>query len=364
MTIPAADRGRISACIVNYDGAGYLEAVLEGLRVQGPILGETLLVDNGSRDGGPELVARAFPWVKLIELGENRGPAAARNAGFREARFDRVLFLDNDVVPEAGCARTLDRALDDDARAVAATPRLVYAGPGGEVQCDGASGHFLGLQILHNAGGAPESVCDARPAHSVVSACLLLDRRRWGGQEPFDERFFIFLEDHDFGLRARSAGHDLVAVPSAVCRHLKGTPGLSLRPGAEYPRRRIHFLIRNRWQLLLKNYEIRTLLLASPMLALFEALQLGGVIARGWLPEWAAAARWIVRHRSDIWADRRRVQGRRRRPDGASLEGGPVPLRRELVPGRAAALVSVLFDRVAAGYWAVASRLLRGEAPP
>ncbi|MGN6057671.1 MAG: glycosyltransferase family 2 protein [Sphingomicrobium sp.] len=58
---------------------------------------ELIIVDDGSTDGSV-MAARSFgdPRVKIIELGQNRGGNAARNAGVREAQAPLVAFLDSD----------------------------------------------------------------------------------------------------------------------------------------------------------------------------------------------------------------------------------------------------------------------------
>jgi glycosyltransferase involved in cell wall biosynthesis len=58
---------------------------------------ELVIVDDGSTDGSPS-VAKSFDdeRIKVIELGENRGGNAARNAGVKAAKAPLIAFLDSD----------------------------------------------------------------------------------------------------------------------------------------------------------------------------------------------------------------------------------------------------------------------------
>jgi hypothetical protein len=82
-----------------WDAAETLEAAVASLQAQTRDDWEMILIDDGSRDGGSALAARlaaADGRLRLIGWRENRGAAAARNAGIRAARGRFVSFLDAD----------------------------------------------------------------------------------------------------------------------------------------------------------------------------------------------------------------------------------------------------------------------------
>ena len=62
---------------------------------------EVVVVDDGSRDGTAAHLkahAAAYPHVRLLEHGRNRGAAAARNTGVAAAAGEVIVFIDSDLV--------------------------------------------------------------------------------------------------------------------------------------------------------------------------------------------------------------------------------------------------------------------------
>ena len=85
----------ISVVVPAYNEAGRIGNVLRPI-LDSSLVDEVIVVDDGS-DDGTEAEARTFP-VHVIRLPENRGKAAALDAGISHARNDAFLFLDADLV--------------------------------------------------------------------------------------------------------------------------------------------------------------------------------------------------------------------------------------------------------------------------
>lgn len=346
-------------CVVNYNGERCLPATLRAAVELVDQFAEIILVDNGSADGSLALVGRDFPQVRIVSLPDNRGPGVARNAGIQAAQTDRVLFIDNDVTLTAECSAKLKQALDHDVNAVIAMPVVIYAGRRDTVQYAGAGSHFLGLMTLLCQNEPVDKVTGGPiKVGSCVTCAFLVDRHRIGESAPFDEDFFYQMEDHDFGVRMRARGFAVLAVPDAHVFHGLGTEGMSIRRHGTYAPVRVYCLIRNRWIFLLKTYSLRTLLVLSPMLLLYELLQFTVVIRKGWLREWGRAAGWVIVNFRSILSKRREVQRARRRPDRELFTGGEIPFRAELAQSSLERYGKRAFDSIARTYWKGAEQLL------
>jgi GT2 family glycosyltransferase len=192
---------------------------------------------------------------------------------------------------------------------------------------------------------------------SVVTCAFLVHRGRWGASSPFDDSFIFNYEDHDFGVRTRIMGHIVLAVGDALVLHGEGTAGLSFRQGRERSPIRVYCLIRNRWRILLQSFQLRSLVLLTPCLAVYEIVQLGGVVKKGWLGPWLRAVGWILTNPGTILERRRAVQHDRRTPDRAVLVGGPLPFTPGFAPSGFERLARGGLDRFVARYW----RMVRGR---
>jgi GT2 family glycosyltransferase len=214
---------RVAAVVLGWNGREDTLACLGSLaRASYPAL-STVVVDNGSTDGGPEAVAAEFPDVRLLRLGENRGFAGGVDAGVTVALdggADLVLLLNNDATVEPGFLEPLVEAASADGVGAAcaqildaATGRVWYAGAG----YDPRRGH----QGRHTGFGDVRLPPQTAP-YETDRACggaMLIPRPALERVGLLDEALFAYAEDVDWSLRARVAGLSILVVPASVVHH-------------------------------------------------------------------------------------------------------------------------------------------------
>ncbi|MCQ2285432.1 MAG: glycosyltransferase family 2 protein [Bacteroidales bacterium] len=90
---------KLSIVIVNYNVEFFLEQCLLSVeKAIRNISAEVFVVDNNSTDGSLQMLARKFPWVKVMANKENVGFARANNQAIKVAQGEYVLLLNPDTV--------------------------------------------------------------------------------------------------------------------------------------------------------------------------------------------------------------------------------------------------------------------------
>ena len=355
---PSVSAVSVSAVVVSYNGGERILNTLQALHDQAVPLAGVTVVDNHSDDGTPERIRERFPAVTVLGMGGNVGLPAARNAGLRHATTDLVLMMDHDVYVDAECVERLVRRYQD-GRPTVVCPRVRLIPERAVVQADGAETHFVGTMVLRHAyRPAAELPVAAAPVGGCIGACMLIDRARALAAGGFDELYFFYFEDHEFGLRMRSFGHRVVCEPTAVVYHDRGsgTPGLAFRGRGAYPARRAYITIRNRVLTLLIHFRLRTLLVLAPPLVLYELASVAMAVRQGHGWQWVRAWGWLAANARTVWHRRRRVQRARALRDRDLLIGGPLPLAPGLIRSPAAGAAVRVFSGALDAYWRVARR--------
>jgi GT2 family glycosyltransferase len=243
MTAPGIVEMRpdLSVIIVNWNTMSMLRDCLESLLGSGASASlEVFVVDNGSSDGSPDMVAAVFPSVKLIRNDRNMGFAAANNQALRAATGRHLLLLNSDTLVHPG---VLDGSVD-------------YMDRNPEVG-------VMGCRVL-NADGTVQATCSQFPTLTnlvllttglfkvpglsaarryrmddwqrdderdveVVSGCYLVARREaTEAVGLLDEDFFFFGEETDWCRRFLAHGYAVRFAPVGTITHFGGGSSKSL----------------------------------------------------------------------------------------------------------------------------------------
>lgn len=208
----------ISVIVPTHERRARLDELLRALEAQvdTPRF-EVVLVDDGSRDGTSEWL---HAWRGALDLRvlsqENRGPAAARNAGLRQARGALVAFLGDDTVPAPDWLAqhvARHRHAGDDPRLAVIGYTTWHARVRRTAFLDyiNEQGPQFGYALIR----APDDV----PFNFLYTSNLSLPRALLE-RERFDERFpHAAWEDVEAAYRMRRHGLRLVYEPRARVAH-------------------------------------------------------------------------------------------------------------------------------------------------
>lgn len=180
--------------------------------------GRVVVVDNASTDDTRTTAREAG--LEVVSLPRNLGLAAAVNLGVEQTEGDDVALLNPDVrLEDADAVERLQEHLVDPLVGVVA-PALVL--PTGELQ-DSArrvpSPADLALRRI--LGRTPDAVRATAPVGVdwAVGAFLVVRRSAFEAVAGLNEKYFLYFEDVDLGVRMRAAGYRVLYDPTVRVFH-------------------------------------------------------------------------------------------------------------------------------------------------
>ena len=216
-----------------------------------------IIVDNSGKGLARRVTAAAA--ARIIENPVNAGFGAAVNQGFRASAAPYLATLNDDAVPHACWLDSLLRAMESrkDAGMCASQVRLF-----GEDRLDSAGMLVArdGSSKQRGQGRVPADFPVPEEAFFPSASAALYRRAMLDEIGGFDDRFFLYCEDTDLGLRARWAGWKCLYVPEAVVEHHYSHSAGRASPLKAY------YVERNRLFVLAKNFPAR-MLLAAPFIS-------------------------------------------------------------------------------------------------
>ena len=214
--------------IPNWNGRDLLERFLPSVveAMAGKARNEIIVVDNASTDGSAAMLAERFPAVRVLALDHNLGFGGGSNAGFRAAKNEIVVLLNNDMRVEPGFLAPLLEPFSDP-RVFSVSCQIFFTDPNkrreetGLTQVWWERGRF---RVAHRLDG---QVKNAFPCAYPGGGSSAFDRRKFlelGGFDSLLEPFYY--EDTDLGYMAWKRGWLLYYQPQSIVFHEhRGTIG-------------------------------------------------------------------------------------------------------------------------------------------
>lgn len=281
-----------SIIIVTWNGLHHLQKYLPSVISSEYEHFEIILADNHSGDGSAEWVEKNYPQVRIVKLDDNYGYCGGNNRAVPYAKYDKLIFLNNDVRVEKDWLGHLAGTFKD-RDVAAAQPKLLADQEPDHFEYAGAAGGFLDkygfpfcrgriFDYVEQDQGQYEEESDIFWASGAALAVRKDLFTELGG---FDEDFEFHMEEIDLCWRLHDAGYRIRYMPKSVVYHLGGG---SLPMGSP---RKVYYNFRNGLYMLWKNYTGRDLILRLPVRLLLDVIAAYKALLSGRPKEWLAIAR-------------------------------------------------------------------------
>lgn len=279
---------------------------------------EIVVVDNASDDGSAQMVQADFPQVHLIVNRHNAGFAVANNQAIAQARGQVLFLLNPDAYLVPGALSGLTRFLAEHREAAVAGPKVLN--PDGSWQA--TSFRFatlwdllceaLFLSVLwprsplfarKELGGFDRNA--VREVDWVQGCALAIRREVWDAVGPFDEGYWMYVEELDWCRRAKGMGYRIFFTPEARVVHYGKRSVARARARVLPLGFRSHFRYYRKFDGRAKELAVR--LIALLQMGLRAGISAGMIlISRGptrarWQENWRAYT-GVMREAATVWS--------------------------------------------------------------
>ena len=196
------------------------------------------IIDNGSRDNSFEQFQKNFGKhknVSILNTDSNLGYVGGNNFGINAAlkeNFDWILLINNDVLVDENFLDEMINACKKNTKIKILGPKIYFA-PGHEYHKDRYKKNELG-KVIWSVGGNIDwnniigsNIGIDEVDHGqynqtqynldfISGCCMLVKADLFKEIGLLDEKYFMYLEDADFCVRARNSGHQNAYIPSSV----------------------------------------------------------------------------------------------------------------------------------------------------
>ena len=208
----------ISIIITNYNGGDLLSQCLQSVYNSEYQNYEVILVDNASSDNSHILAQKKFPNIRLISNKENLG-SVGRNSGIKIAKGEYVVLLDNDTKVNSNWLNEFLKYYEKFGYGMYQGKLMLMDEPK-KINSAGCMINIFGFSFARGAGEIDNGQYDKKiEINFPATACAFIPKKIFEEIGLFDEEFFAYLDDTDFGWRAIKQNIKSFFVPTVIVYH-------------------------------------------------------------------------------------------------------------------------------------------------
>ena len=244
---------KVSVVTPNYNGERFLKTFFESLNDDSELIGEVIIIDNGSSDNSKEYIknnAFNFP-VKLIENSQNLGFAPAVNQGILNAKYEYIFSLNNDTEVKKGSIKHMVNLISSSKDIFSVQAKMLQYNNKDLIDDAGDEYNLLAWTKKIGENHKSDEYLEVMEIFSSCAGAALYKKSLLEKLGMFDDNFFAYMEDVDLAIRSKINGYHNLLCPQAIVYHVG-----SATSGSRYNEFKVRLAARNNVWVVYKNIPI------------------------------------------------------------------------------------------------------------
>jgi len=259
------EKDLVSVICVNWNGGENIRRTMDSLFAQSYSPLEVIVVDNNSEDGSVDIIKNDYTQIILIENKTNLGWGGGLNTGIKKAQGKYIVTLNNDAWLDKNCIEEMVRVVTKDA-AYGSCAAKIYLRNKDLIEVAGVKIYTDGLSCARGRLQPGDEYGQEEEVFCASGCCGLFKKEMMDDIGLYEEGFFLYAEDTEFGWRHQLAGWRCVYNPKAVVYHAH-----SFSSG-DYSYLKAFHVERNRIWVALKYYPVVMLMFKVPFFSVVRYL--------------------------------------------------------------------------------------------
>ena len=244
---------KVSVVTPNYNGERFLKTFFESLNNDSELIGEVIIIDNGSSDNSKEYIKNNtfnFP-VKLIENSQNLGFAPAVNQGISNAKYEYIFSLNNDTEVKKGSIKQMVDLISSSKDIFSVQAKMLQYDNKDLIDDVGDEYNLLAWTKKTGENHKSDEYLEVREIFSSCAGAALYKKSLLEELGMFDSNFVAYMEDVDLAIRSKINGYHNLLCPQAIVYHVG-----SATSGSRHNEFKVRLAARNNVWVVYKNIPI------------------------------------------------------------------------------------------------------------